>query len=52
MVKDRAFIGMGANILPGIEIEVDAVIGAGAVVIKDVLEGEKVAGNPAKVLKA
>jgi acetyltransferase-like isoleucine patch superfamily enzyme len=45
--------GPGANstILPGIEIGKDAVVGAGAVVTKDVPPRTVVAGNPARVLR-
>ena len=50
LVKQGASIGAGAVILPGITIGVKAVIGAGAVVTKDVPDGETWVGNPAKVL--
>lgn len=47
----RASIGSGAVILPGITIGKEAMVGAGAVVTKDVPEHAVVAGNPAKVIK-
>lgn len=47
-VGDQAFIGAGAIILPGMRIGQGAVVGAGAVVNRNVPEGCKVAGNPAK----
>jgi maltose O-acetyltransferase len=44
----NVWIGGGAIILPGITIGDDAVIGAGAVVTRDVAPGTTVAGNPAR----
>jgi sugar O-acyltransferase (sialic acid O-acetyltransferase NeuD family) len=48
VVADRAFIGARATILPGISIGADAVIGAGAVVTKDVPAKTTVTGIPAR----
>jgi maltose O-acetyltransferase len=42
------FIGMGALILPGVRIGDNAIVGAGAVVTKDVPSGVTVKGVPAK----
>ncbi len=50
-ILDNAWIGAGAIILPGVTIGKYAVVGAGSVVTKDVLDYEVVAGNPAKVIK-
>lgn len=50
-VKKGASIGSNATILCGITIGENALIGAGAVVTKDVPANTVVAGNPAKVLK-
>lgn len=50
-IGQRVWIGGGAIILPGVRIGDEAVIGAGAVVTKDVSEKHVVAGNPAKVIK-
>lgn len=50
LVKRGASIGANATILPGIVIGEKAVIGAGAVVTKDVPAGEVWVGNPAKLL--
>lgn len=47
-VGDRASIGAGAVILPGLSIGADAVIGAGSVVTKDVPSRSIVYGNPAR----
>ena len=49
-IGDYVFIGPRAIILPGITIGNRAVVGAGAVVTKDVREGEIVGGVPAKVI--
>ena len=50
IVKRGASIGSGATILCGVTIGEHAVVGAGAVVTKDVPAGAAVAGNPARVL--
>ncbi len=52
VVKRRASIGSGATILCGVTIGEEAIVGAGAVVTKDVPPGATVAGNPAAVLEA
>ncbi len=44
-------IGAGAVIRPGVKIGEKALIGAGAVVIKDVPPGAVVVGNPGKIIK-
>ena len=51
LVKKGAAIGSGVTLLCGITIGERAVVGAGAVVTKDVPPGVIVAGNPAKVLR-
>ena len=50
LVKAGASIGANATILCGITIGRSAVVGAGAVVTKDVPDFAIVGGNPAKVL--
>jgi UDP-2-acetamido-3-amino-2,3-dideoxy-glucuronate N-acetyltransferase len=52
VVENGASIGSGATILGGIRIGADALVGAGAVVTKDVAPGTTVAGNPALPLGA
>jgi acetyltransferase-like isoleucine patch superfamily enzyme len=47
-IKDNVFVGFGAIILPGVTIGPNAIVGAGAVVTRDVAEGDIVAGVPAK----
>tara|TARA_B100000579_G_C22631072_1_gene756638 strand:- start:389 stop:712 length:324 start_codon:yes stop_codon:yes gene_type:complete len=49
-VAPYAFVGARAMILPGISIGKNAVVGAQAVVSKNVHENEIVAGNPARVI--
>jgi UDP-2-acetamido-3-amino-2,3-dideoxy-glucuronate N-acetyltransferase len=49
IVEDFASIGAGAVILPGVRIGRKAMVGAGAVVTKDVPDGAIVYGNPARV---
>lgn len=48
VIEDYVFIGPRAIILPGVTIKKGAVVGAGAVVTKDVLEFQIVGGVPAK----
>ena len=50
-INDEVVIGANVTILPGLTIGKNAVIGAGAVVTKDVPEGEIWVGNPARRLK-
>jgi maltose O-acetyltransferase len=47
-VGDRAWIGYRAIVLPGVSIGEGAVVGAGAVVSRDVPPFTIVAGNPAR----
>lgn len=50
IIEDYAWICTGATIMQGVRIGKGAVIAAGAVVTKDVKEGEVVAGIPARVI--
>lgn len=50
-VKKGASIGANATILPGITIGEAAMVGAGAVVTKDVPARCTVVGNPARIIK-
>ena len=49
-IEDRVKIGAGAKIGPGVNIGHDALVGLGAVVIKDVEPYAIVVGNPARVV--
>jgi acetyltransferase-like isoleucine patch superfamily enzyme len=47
-IRDNVFIGYGAILLPGITIGPNAVVAAGAVVVRDVTPGTVVGGVPAR----
>ena len=49
IVHDGASIGANATILPGLTIGLNAMVGAGAVVTKDVPANAIVHGNPARI---
>ncbi len=51
LVKRGASIGSNATLLCGITVGEGSIIGAGAVVTKDVPAGVIVVGNPAKILR-
>lgn len=48
IIEDDAVIGAGVVLLPGVRIGKRAFVGAGAVVTKNVADGETVAGLPAR----
>lgn len=50
-IEKDVFVGARATILAGLHIEQGAIVGAGAVVTKDVEPWTVVGGNPAKVIK-
>ena len=50
-ICDKVWIGFNAIILKGVTIGEGAIVGAGAVVTKDVPPYTVVAGNPARVVK-
>lgn len=51
LIKKNAWIGMNVTICPGVTIGAYAVVGAGAVVTKDVPDYAVVGGVPAKVIR-
>lgn len=48
VIEDEVSIGANVTILPGVRLGKGCIIGAGAVITKDVLPGVTVVGNPAK----
>ena len=52
VIRRGASIGSGAVFLPGVNVGEGAMVGAGAVVTKDVPPFTVVAGNPARVVRA
>lgn len=51
LLREHAWIGAGATILPGVCVGRHAIVGAGSVVTKDVPDFAVVAGNPAKIIR-
>ncbi|HKC58011.1 MAG TPA: acyltransferase [Vicinamibacterales bacterium] len=51
VVRRNAKIGANATLLPGVVIGEGALVGAGAVVVRDVPAGAVVVGNPARVIR-
>jgi acetyltransferase-like isoleucine patch superfamily enzyme len=51
-IKQKAWIGAGATILPGVTVGRNAIVAAGAVVSKDVPDNTIVGGVPARIIKA
>lgn len=51
VIEDNVWLGGGAILLPGVKIGRNAVVGAGAVVSRDVPADTVVAGNPARVIR-
>ena len=51
VIRENAWVGAGATILPGVTVGKNAIVAAASVVTKDVPDCAVVAGNPAKVVK-
>ncbi|SAI89306.1 hypothetical protein MBBA_2465 [Methanoculleus bourgensis] len=51
IIDDDAWIGAGAIIMGGVRVHKCSIVGAGAVVTKDVPESTVVAGVPARPIK-
>ena len=49
-IEDDCFLGLGAMVLPGVTIGASSVVGAGAIVHRDVPARSVVAGVPARVV--
>lgn len=50
-IKQNAWIGTGAIVLPGVTVGQNAIVAAGSVVTKDVADNTIVGGNPAKRIR-
>jgi maltose O-acetyltransferase len=50
-IEDNVWLGGSAVLLPGVRIGRNAVVGAGALVSRDVPANTVVAGNPARVIR-
>jgi maltose O-acetyltransferase len=50
-IGDNTWLGGNVTVLPGVTIGSNSVVGAGAVVTKDVPDNVIVVGTPAKVLR-
>ena len=50
-IRDNVWLGGGVIVCPGVTIGADTVVGAGAVVTKDLPAGVVAVGNPARVIK-
>jgi acetyltransferase-like isoleucine patch superfamily enzyme len=51
VIEDDVWIGTRATILPGVRIGARSIVGAGAIVTRDVPCDAVVAGNPARVIR-
>jgi len=51
VIEDNVWLGGAAILLPGVTVGRNAVVGAGAVVTRDVPANTVVAGNPARVIR-
>ena len=52
VISDNVWLGGGAIVLPGVTIGENSVIGAGAVVTRDVPPNVLAVGNPARILRS
>jgi acetyltransferase-like isoleucine patch superfamily enzyme len=51
VIKKNAWIGARVNILSGVTVGENAIVGTGSVVTKDVPDNAIAVGNPARVIK-
>ena len=51
VIEDNVWLGGGSILLPGVRVGRNSVVGAGAVVSRDVPASTVVAGNPARVIR-
>ena len=51
-LKQKAYLGIGCTVMTGVKsVGGNSLIGAGAVIIRDVPDGATVVGNPGKIIK-
>lgn len=50
-IEDKVFIGTNSTVIPAKRIKEKSVLGAGAIVVKDLAESGTYVGNPAKMIK-
>ena len=51
LIKKNAWIGARVNILPGVTIGENAIVGTGSIVTKDIPDNAIAVGNPARIVK-
>ena len=51
-IGEGSHVGIGATVLQGVRIGAGAVVGAGTVVVRDVPDGDRVVGVPARSIRA
>ena len=51
IIEDNVWLGRNVVVMPGVRVGEGAIVGAGAVVTKDVPDYHLVAGNPAEIKK-
>ncbi|MBQ9477981.1 MAG: sugar O-acetyltransferase [Selenomonadaceae bacterium] len=51
VIKKNAWIGARVNILPGVTIGENAIVGTGSIVTKDIPDNAIAVGNPARIIK-
>jgi acetyltransferase-like isoleucine patch superfamily enzyme len=51
VIKDHVWIGTRSQILKGVTINKNSIVGAGSIVTQSILENTIVAGNPARIVK-
>lgn len=49
---NNVWIGAGVQVMPGVTIGDNVVIGGGSVVVKDIPSGSVAVGNPCRVVRA
>lgn len=51
-IGDGVWLGGGVIVCPGVQIGADTVVGAGAVVVRDLPQGVVAVGNPARIVRS